>query len=62
MKLDLGTVPIDREVRPVLEAAIAKIAGLYGDLEECSPDFSGAMDAFHAPARLYPLPHARPLT
>ena len=46
VKLDLGTVPIDREVRPVLEAAIAKIAGLYGDLEECSPDFSGAMDAF----------------
>jgi amidase len=46
VQLDLGTLPIDREVRPVLEAAVAKIAGLYGGLEECGPDFSGAMDAF----------------
>jgi amidase len=46
VKLDLGTLPIDREVRPVLEAAIARVTGLYGDLEECAPDFSGAMDAF----------------
>lgn len=45
-KLDLGTVPIDREVRPVLEAALAKIAALYGGLDERGPDFSGAMDAF----------------
>ena len=46
VKLDLGSLPIDREVRPVLEMAVAKIAGLYGGLEECGPDFSGAMDAF----------------
>ena len=46
VQLDLGSLPIDREVRPVLEAAVAKIAGLYGDLEECGPDFGGAMDAF----------------
>jgi amidase len=46
VKLGLGTLPIDREVRPVLEAAIAKIAGLYGAIEESGPDFSGAMDAF----------------
>jgi amidase len=46
VKLDLGVVPIDREVRPVLETAVAKITGLYGDVEECGPDFSGAMDAF----------------
>jgi hypothetical protein len=46
VKLDLGTLPIDREVRPVLEAAVAKIADLYGGLEERGPDFTGAMDAF----------------
>jgi amidase len=46
VKLDLGTLPIDREVRPVLEKAVANIAGLYGDLEDCGPDFSGAMDPF----------------
>jgi amidase len=46
VKLDLGTVPIDREVRPVLETAVAKIARLYGRLDEGGPDFSGAMDAF----------------
>lgn len=46
VKLDLGALPIDREVRPVLETAVTKIAGLYGDLEECGPDFTGAMDAF----------------
>jgi amidase len=46
VQLDLGSLPIDREVRPVLEAAVAKIAGLYGDLEECGPDFGAAMDAF----------------
>jgi len=46
VKLDLGSLPIDREVRPVLEMAVAKIAGLYGGLEECGPDFTGAMDAF----------------
>jgi amidase len=46
VKLDLGSLPIDREVRPVLEKAVTKIAGLYGDLEEDVPDFSGAMDAF----------------
>jgi amidase len=46
VKLDLGALPIDREVRPVLETAVAKIAGLYSDLEERGPDFTGAMDAF----------------
>jgi amidase len=46
VKLDLGTLPIDREVRPVLEAAVAMIADLYGGLEERGPDFTGAMDAF----------------
>jgi amidase len=46
VQLDLGTLPIDREVRPVLETAVAKIASLYGSLEECGPDFGGAMDAF----------------
>lgn len=46
VKLDLGAFPIDREVRPVLETAVEKIAELYGDLEECSPDLTGAMDAF----------------
>jgi amidase len=46
VRLDLGAVPIDRDVRPVLDAAIAKIGGLYGDLDECGPDFAGAMDAF----------------
>jgi amidase len=46
VELDLGSLPIDREVRPVLEATVAKIAGLYGDLEERGPDFTGAMDAF----------------
>jgi amidase len=46
MKLDLGTLPIDREVRPVVETAVAKIGGLYGTLEERSPDFAGAMEAF----------------
>jgi amidase len=45
-KLDLGIVPIDREVRPVLEAAVARIAGLYGRVDEACPDFRGAMDAF----------------
>ncbi len=45
-QLDLGLVPIDREVRPVLEAAVAKIAGLYRRLDETGPDFKGAMDAF----------------
>jgi len=45
-KLDLGALPIDGAVRPVLETAVAKIARLYGVLEECSPDFTGAMDAF----------------
>jgi amidase len=46
VKLDLGTLPIDREVRPVLDAAVAKIAGIYGDLDEDGPDFAGAMDTF----------------
>jgi amidase len=46
VKLDFGTLPIDREVRPVLEKAVAQIGGLYGDLEEDGPDFSGAMNAF----------------
>jgi amidase len=46
VQLDLGSLPIDREVRPVLEMAVAKIAALYGGLKECGPDFSGAMDAF----------------
>ena len=45
-KLDLGIVPIDREVRPVLEAAVARIAGFYGRVDEACPDFRGAMDAF----------------
>ena len=45
-KLDLGIVPISREVRPVLEAAVAKVAGLYGRVDEACPDFRGAMDAF----------------
>jgi len=46
VRLDLGIVPIDGEVRPVLETAVAKIAGLYGLVDEACPDFSGAMDAF----------------
>jgi len=46
VKLDLGALPIDRQVRPVLEAAVAEIARLYGQLEESGPDFTGAMDAF----------------
>jgi amidase len=45
-KLDLGIVPIDSEVRPVLEAAVAGVAGLYGRVDEACPDFRGAMDAF----------------
>ena len=45
-RLDLGMVPIDSEVRPVLEAAVAKVAGLYGRLDDAGPDFNGAMDAF----------------
>jgi amidase len=45
-KLDLGIVPIDREVRPVLEAAVARIAELYGRIDGACPDFRGAMDAF----------------
>lgn len=45
-QLDLGLLPIDREVRPVLEAAVAKITGLYSRLDETGPDFKGAMDAF----------------
>jgi amidase len=44
--LDLNIVPIDREVRPVLESAVAKIAGFYGQVDHACPDFSGAMDAF----------------
>jgi len=46
VQLDLGSLPIDREVRRVLEMAVAKIAALYDGLEECGPDFTGAMDAF----------------
>jgi amidase len=46
VKLDLGTLPIDREVRPVLEKAVVKIAALYGDLDDDGPDFTGAMDVF----------------
>ena len=45
-KLDLGIVPIDSEVRPVLEAAVAGVAGLYGRVDEACPDFRGAMEAF----------------
>ncbi len=45
-QLDLGIVPIDREVRPVLEAAVVRITGLYNRLDETGPDFKGAMDAF----------------
>jgi amidase len=45
-KLDLGMVPIGRDVRPVLEAAVAKVAGLYRQVDDACPDFSGAMDAF----------------
>jgi amidase len=45
-KIDLGIVPVDREVRPVLEAAVARIAGLYPRVDEACPDFRGAMDAF----------------
>ena len=45
-KLDLGIVPIDREVRPLLEAAVTRIAGFYGRVDEACPDFRGAMDAF----------------
>ena len=45
-KLDLGIVPIDREVRAVLETAVARIVGLYGRVDEACPDFRGAMDAF----------------
>jgi amidase len=45
-KLDLGMVPIDRDVRPVLEEALTKINGLYGRFDERGPDFTGAMDAF----------------
>lgn len=46
VRLDLGSVPIDSEVRAVLDAAITRIAGLYGRLDEACPDFGGAMDAF----------------
>jgi len=45
-RLDLGLVPIDREVRPVLESAVVKINGLYSHLDQTGPDFTGAMDAF----------------
>jgi amidase len=45
-RLDLGMVPIDREVRPVLQEAVRRVAGLYGNVDEASPDFRGAMDAF----------------
>ncbi len=45
-RLDLGFVPTDREIRPVLEAAVAKVAGLYRRVDETGPDLSGAMDAF----------------
>jgi amidase len=43
---DLRMLPIDSEVRTVLEAAVAKIAELYGYLDESGPNFEGAMDAF----------------
>src|SRR6516165_2509434 len=45
-KPDLGIVPIDREVRAILDGAIARIAGLYRRVDEACPDFNGAMDAF----------------
>jgi len=45
-KPDLGIAPIDREVRAVLDGAIARIAGLYRRVDEACPDFNGAMDAF----------------
>ena len=45
-QLDLGIVPIDREVRPVLEAAVTGITRLYNRLDETGPDLKGAMDAF----------------
>lgn len=46
VRLDLGSVPIDSEVRAVLDAAVARVAGLYGRLDAACPDFGGAMDAF----------------
>jgi amidase len=41
---DLGMLPIDSEVRTVLEAAVAKIAELYGYLDESGPNFEGLCD------------------
>src|SRR5262249_4857454 len=35
---DLGMLPIDSEVRTVLDAAVAKIAELYGHLDESGPN------------------------
>jgi len=45
-KPDLGIVPIDLEVRAILDGAIARIAGLYRRVDEACPDFNGAMEAF----------------
>jgi len=44
---DLGIVPVDREVRDICAAAVARFADLGTIVEEACPDLSDAMSIFH---------------
>lgn len=43
---DLGVTPVDPEIRRLTEAAARRFEALGAVVEEASPDFSGAMEAF----------------
>ncbi len=44
---DLGFMPVDPEVRRICAGAMAHFEGMGAAVEERTPDFSGAMEAFH---------------
>ncbi len=44
---DLGFMPVDPEVRDICARAMAQFETMGVAVEERTPDFSGAMDAFH---------------
>lgn len=43
---DLGTAPIDREIRDLFQQRVSTFAGVFGAIEERDPDFSNVHEIF----------------